>query len=79
MTEYEKTGGARLGAHRQLPPGAYFDTNLVSGLARGQPKPTELDALYKMIDLKHEGRLALVKPVRLPSQLVDEVTPVATS
>jgi hypothetical protein len=55
VTVYEKAGG-----EKRPPPEAYLDANLVSGLARGDRKPEELAALYKIIDLMHEGQVSLV-------------------
>ncbi len=37
------------------PPKAYLDTNLVSGLAKGDVHADERDALFRAIELMHEG------------------------
>jgi predicted nucleic acid-binding protein len=42
------------------PDEAYLDTNLVSGLAKGDASADELAALYKVIELMHAGRVRLV-------------------
>jgi predicted nucleic acid-binding protein len=43
-----------------IPPKAYLDTNLVSGLGRADIKAEEYQALHQVIELMHEGRIALV-------------------
>lgn len=42
------------------PPKAYLDTNLVSGLGKADMNPDEYEALHRVIELMHEGRVALV-------------------
>lgn len=40
------------------PPKAYLDTNLVSGLGKADMNPDEYEALHRVIELMHEGRVA---------------------
>jgi predicted nucleic acid-binding protein len=52
-------GGATAETQGRAAPIAYLDTNLVSALAR-KDQPDEVDALFELVDLMHENRIALV-------------------
>jgi hypothetical protein len=57
-----------------IPPKAYLDNCLVGGLVQDDVDPAESDALYRLIDLSKEGRLALVTS-SVVKQEIDRVPP----
>jgi hypothetical protein len=77
MTTYEKTGslaagGSQASSHHL--PTAYLDTNLVSALARLHIHEDEVAALFALVDLMHEGRIALVTS-SVTKEEIDRVPP----
>jgi hypothetical protein len=64
MTVYEKKGGER------TKPKVYFESSIVIGLDRGQTEPEEEAAVFRIIELWHEGRIDLVTS----SVVLDEIS-----